>query len=551
MIRLILPFFIAVALLPATALAQGGDYYALLVGVQDYDGKVLSKLRFARGDMLEFADLLKKNGVRESNIVVMHDDVRNLKSFRHQPEADKIRRQLDLLLTGLGPNDSVIVAFSGHGVQREGEIENYFCPLGADIRELLKPAKDRTSLVSLSEIYDRLGKCRAGRKLLLVDACRDQPLTEDLIPKTAGNRKVIDLNQVAAFSRQASPAGKGIVALFSCAPGQQSFEDGGLKHGVFFHHVMKAWQKKTAGADGRLDLLELAMTARSETSAYARQLNRAQTPQLRGDITGQWLLPLSSEPAPGSTITNSLGAKLAYIPAAEFLMGSPASEKGRDDYETQHRVKLTKPFYLGVHEVTQGEWKAVMGDEPWKNKTYAKAGSSYPATYVSWDDAVKFCAALTKRERAAGRITAAQSYRLPTEAEWEYACRAGTTTRFSFGDDASYSQLKNYAWFGENAYDIGEKYAHSVGLKKPNAWGLYDMHGNVYEWCSDWSGDYPQGAVTDPQGPNAGSYRVYRGGSWFSFPQGARSANRNRLTPGYRRFSMGFRVALSPAGSGK
>jgi len=338
MIRLLLPLLVLVALtlLPSSALAQGGEYYALLVGVQDYDGKTLSKLRFARGDMLEFADLLKKNGVRESNIVVMHDDVRNLKSFRNLADAVKIRRQLDLLLAGLGPRDSVIVAFSGHGVQRDGESENYFCPLGADIGELLKPAKDRTSLVSLSEVYDRLAKCKAGRKLLLADACRDQPLTEDLIPKTAGNRKVIDLDQIASFSRQSSPAGKGIVALFSCAPGQQSFEDGGLKHGVFFHHVMKAWQKKTAGADGRLDLLELAMTARSETSAYARQLNRAQTPQLRGDITGQWLLPLSLAPSPGSTITNSLGMKLAYIPAGEFLMGSPANEKYRRRNEPQH-----------------------------------------------------------------------------------------------------------------------------------------------------------------------------------------------------------------------
>ena len=148
-------------------------------------------------------------------------------------------------------------------------------------------------------------------------------------------------------------------------------------------------------------------------------------------------------------VTNSLGMKLKLIPAGEFEMGSPASEADRDDDETQHHVKLSQPFYLGVHEVTQGQWQAVMGTTPWSGQDYVKEGADYPATYVSWEDAVKFCEELTKRERAAGRLRADQEYRLPTEAQWEYACRGGTSTAYSFGDDAS--KLGEYAWFDGNA----------------------------------------------------------------------------------------------------
>ena len=223
-------------------------------------------------------------------------------------------------------------------------------------------------------------------------------------------------------------------------------------------------------------------------------------------------------------------------------MGSPASETHRRTNETQHRVKLTQPFYLGVHEVTQRQWQVLMGDEPWKRKDYVKVGSSYPATYISWDDATKFCKALTKQERLAGRITALQSYRLPTEAEWEYACRAGTTSAYSFGDNAS--KLKEYGWVDE---DAGKNRLQPIGSKKPNPWGLFDMHGNVWEWCSDGFGDYPNTAATDPENTKAVADRVYRGGGWSSDARYARSAHRSWDSPDRKYFFLGFRVALSPA----
>ena len=136
-----------------------------------------------------------------------------------------------------------------------------------------------------------------------------------------------------------------------------------------------------------------------------------------------------------------------------------------------------------------------------------------------------------------------RKYRLPTEAEWEYACRAGSTTRFCFGDGDG--QLGSYAWYTKNAYDIGEKYAHGVGTKQPNVWGLYDMHGNVWEWCEDWYGDYPSGSVTDPTGPTTRSSRVFRGGSWSGYARRCRSANRSWCTPGSRGHDLGFRLAFS------
>jgi formylglycine-generating enzyme required for sulfatase activity len=182
-------------------------------------------------------------------------------------------------------------------------------------------------------------------------------------------------------------------------------------------------------------------------------------------------------------ITNPLGMKLNLIPPGEFAMGSPKSEPGRWDDETQHLVKITKPFYLSAHEVTQAQYEQVMG----KNPSYFSVSgngkgrvsgdtSQLPVERVSWNDAVEFCRKLSDEEGV--------EYRLPTEAEWEYACRAGTTTAYSFGNDVA--QLGEYAWYADNS----ENTSHAVGEKKPNAWGLYDMHGNVWEWCQDWFGPY-------------------------------------------------------------
>ena len=242
------------------------------------------------------------------------------------------------------------------------------------------------------------------------------------------------------------------------------------------------------------------------------------------------------------TITNSIGMKLVLIPKGTFTMGSPIEEEGAENDEDQHQVTISNDYYLGMTEVTQGQYEKVMGTNPshFQKRVIRKSDSSmYPVETVSWEDAVEFCKRLSElpEEKKAGRV-----YRLPTEAEWEYACRASSTTAYSFG--ASATPLGDYAWFRGNS----DQQTHPVGEKQANAWGLYDMHGNVWEWCSDWYGDYPKGAVSDPIGPKASTGRVIRGGGWFNGTADCRSAIRDRPDPSLRDNRISFRVALSSSG---
>jgi len=236
----------------------------------------------------------------------------------------------------------------------------------------------------------------------------------------------------------------------------------------------------------------------------------------------------------GDPVVNSVGIVLVPIPAGEFQMGSPESKPDRFDNETQHLVKITKPYYLSAYEVTQEQYNKVIGENPSDSK-----GENKPVVWLDWKDAVEFCQKLSEQEGV--------EYRLPTEAEWEYACRAGTTTAYSFDDDDS--QLDKYAWYDGNS---GNE-THAVGQKEPNAWGLYDMHGNVFEWCQDFYGPYSnetQKVVCDPEGPASGENRVLRGGAFVSLPVLVRSASRDIYLPGYRYGYGGFRLArtynLSP-----
>ncbi|MBI4604137.1 MAG: SUMF1/EgtB/PvdO family nonheme iron enzyme [Planctomycetes bacterium] len=276
--------------------------------------------------------------------------------------------------------------------------------------------------------------------------------------------------------------------------------------------------------DQGLDKRESALVAVEEI--LRMDPGNAEAAQLKERIT-------RSAGAAEKAFTNGLGMRLAYMPPGEFLMGSPPGEEGRGVDETQHRVRITRPFYLGVTEVTQAQWKAVMGTSPSSFK-----GDKLPVEQVSWEDAKEFCRKLSERE--------GKSYRLPTEAEWEYACRVGTTTPFHTGSTISTSQA-NYD--GNDTYGSGQKGVSrhktvDVGSFPANPWGLHDMHGNVWEWCEDWYGEYPPGEVADPKGPSTGVSRVLRGGSWIDGPRFCRSASRYGHVPGVRGSGLGFRVAL-------
>ena len=225
----------------------------------------------------------------------------------------------------------------------------------------------------------------------------------------------------------------------------------------------------------------------------------------------------------GDVTFNSAGMKLAYIPAGEFVMGSPIDEGGRQGDEIQHTVKLTRPFWIGATEVTQAQWKAVMG----VNRSNFE-GDDLPAEKLSWKETEVFCKKLSEKE--------GMRYRLPTEAEWEYACRAGAAGAFS-----GTGNIDDMGWYASNS----ESRTHPVGTKQPNGWGVYDMHGNVSEWCSDiYGADYPQWPVTDPAGAADGKYRVIRGGSWNYFAGGCRCAARSSAPASYQFRHTGFRVVM-------
>jgi formylglycine-generating enzyme required for sulfatase activity len=237
--------------------------------------------------------------------------------------------------------------------------------------------------------------------------------------------------------------------------------------------------------------------------------------------------PQASETQPGETWVNSIGMEFVLIPAGTFIMGSPDMDQDADDDEKPaHQVTLSKPFYMGKYPVTQAQWQAVMGG----NRSRFQGDPNRPVENVSWNDVQTFIRKVNENENTF-------PCRLPTEAQWEYACRAGETTRYSFG--ASASQLGEYAWYAENSSGA----THPVGQKKPNPWGLYDMHGNVWEWVQDYYGDYSAEAVVDPVGPAAGAYRVIRGGSWDYSARYVRAASRFGFHPGARLGLLGFRCS--------
>jgi formylglycine-generating enzyme required for sulfatase activity len=317
----------------------------------------------------------------------------------------------------------------------------------------------------------------------------------------------------------------------------------------------------------------------------ARGMARKMTRTLAGFLLVIWcgvglpgLVP-ADEPAP-RTITNSIGMKLTLIPKGEFLMGEPVGEKGPgSDAKPQHRVQITRPFYLGIYEVTQEEFDRLMDSNPSQFNLFGAANrevagkdtTRFPVENVSWYQAIEFCNKLSEREhrQPSYKITAvrranngsikeatvgvnpAGAYRLPTEAEWEYACRAGQTTPFHFG-----ASLNGEAANCDGRTPFGTEQAGpylarptSVGTYRANSFGLFDMHGNVLEWCSDWYDPlyYGKSPGRDPQGPNTGTQRVMRGGGWNMWAEHCRAGHRNYERPDFRDSNLGFRVVLSPS----
>ena len=256
---------------------------------------------------------------------------------------------------------------------------------------------------------------------------------------------------------------------------------------------------------------------------------------------------IGTEPKPGVAFTVSdLSLEMLWCPPGIFHAGSPPDEESRDFDEILREVTLTNGFWLGKHEVTQTQWEKIMGNNPSHFK-----GSDLPAEKMSWDGAKTFCKKLTERERKEERLPKGWKYELPTEAHWEYACRAGTKTAWSFGNspaempkNANFSDKSSKLQGNDIDYDDGFEYTAPVGSFPPNAWGFHDMHGNVFEWCSNWYEKPTAMAVRDPLGPTLGTEKVFRGGSWALPGIFMRSARREKNLPILESGFLGFRVSL-------
>ena len=517
--------FIALVLLHSS-IAAGADKYALLIGVTKYHhaGMNSSPLKYPEDDAAAVADLLKQAGY-------------TVKVLRGK-EATKAA--IETALTQLGKEGSevgvVLIGMFGHGVQY-GQ-DGYFGPYDTSTRDqkdfqgnvqrdknkqlILEP--DPVSMISMRQVLDALTRSPAKNKIILADCCREDP-------GAARGRNAFGSNLTTADLPD------GTAALFACSRNEQAFEHDDWQHGAFTKAFLE--QAANIAAQGNVKAGRLAESVGEDVQSMVDDKTKGKSKQTVTYInTGIVDLQIQlKQPALPDLITNSIGMKLKLIPAGEFLMGSRDREEGhQDDEGPQHKVRITKPFYMGVTEVTQGQWVSVMGTKPWTGKDYLKEGNDYPAVYVSWDEAVEYCEKMSTKEN--------KSYRLPTEAEWEYACRGGTNTAYSFG--SSSGSLKDYAWFDANTLDIGEKFAHTVGTKKANAFGLHDMHGNVYEWCSDLydASAYGSrsGTTADPVSSSGSEYRVLRGGSWNDSSRDPRSAYRCRNQPDDRYYNLGFRV---------
>ena len=295
---------------------------------------------------------------------------------------------------------------------------------------------------------------------------------------------------------------------------------------------IKGWDKKTTTGPFEQVVRDLTRLLGNPPAAAAREVKPSVRSEAKQRSTGARNAGEARQASPPKekpprSFTNNLGMDFIGIEAGSFMMGS---NKGEPREQPVHRVEITRPFYLGVTPITQGQWEQVMGDNP----SAFKQGANHPVENVSWRRVQEFVEALNRREQRS-------HYRLPTEAEWEYACRAGTTTEYSFGDDEE--QLGEYAWYSD--WPGGS--THPVGQKKPNIWGLYDMHGNVWEWVQDWYAEdyykqFQSKTAIDPRGPKQGTYRVIRGGSWNNYATYLRSAYRDDRPPGNAYDYVGFRL---------
>jgi formylglycine-generating enzyme required for sulfatase activity len=510
-----------------------GQRWALLIGINGY--QALGELPYCVDDArLLKRVLIRRAGYEETHVALLTDEAERTAD---RPTLASIRRRVAQIADTAEAGDTILVFFSGHGITRGGEA--YLVPVDGD----------RLNAVPLSWVKNKLEDSKAACKMLILDACHSGSAAKGISGVAPG-----------------LGSGGGVTMLLSSKTEQVSYPDERLGHSVFTYYLSHGLSGAAAGPDRRVTVRELHRHVREKLKEWSFQTGRQQTPVLVGASASEQVLAHCPDdersavldleapegwevenrrirvPAMEGEITREIafytgveGIRFVRVSAGTFMMGSPPGEGSADEHP-RRKVRISTTFYMSATEVTQREWEKVMGTRPWSGRAQTGGTSTAPANYVSWEEARAFCRRLSQRSSL--------TVRLPTEAEWEYACRAGVSATYCFGDEPD--RLDNYGWYEENAREEGKNRPQPVARKQPNAWGLYDMHGNVWEWCRDVYGNYTRsgGTVLDPEGRSQGHERVLRGGSWRNAAESLRSAARGKAPEHTRAVNLGFRIVV-------
>ncbi|MBL9086619.1 MAG: SUMF1/EgtB/PvdO family nonheme iron enzyme [Planctomycetia bacterium] len=520
-----------------------GERHALLIGVNGYSSERMSPLRFCVSDAELLADVLRQRcGYPADSVVLLADR----QPADRLPTRENIQRHLTATLLKTKPGDTVLVFFAGHGGIVAGG--SSLCPTDFD------PDQSGLTGIRVDHVRDLMHGCNATQKLLVLDCCHSGATGRGVQLGLSGD----DLDGFKGAG--------GLITFAAARRSQESQEAGDRRHGLFTWALARGLGGEAdADRDGIVDSDEVYRFVHDDVSEAARARGREQTPvRLLGeDVTGIFALARVTGEAtmvkamePGARIRNSLDMELVLLMPGGLMLGSPESEAERNVDERPLPARLGRPFFLGRTEVTQGQWERVMGGNPsWFRPGGEGAGSIgggdpsvLPVEQVSWDEAAEFCRRLSAlpAEKSAGR-----AYRLPTEGEWEYGCRAGAKTPFSTGptlgpSKANVDGRKPYLE-GEEGPGLGRTTA--VGSYAPNAWGLFDLHGNVAEWVADAYTDRSgAGASYDPVLPPTADARVTKGGAFLGAVAQSRVAARAGRAPTFRHRTVGFRVACFATG---
>jgi len=515
--------------------------YALVIGVDDYQDQQITRLEGAANDAKVLAEsLIRYAGFPSDQVILLATD----QPIERKPTRGNILRRLSNLRGAVPKDGLLLVSFAGHGMVR-GE-RAFLLPSDAQVSGDITLLED--TAINVESMRERIQQTEVKQVVMILDACRNDPggRADSVNPLTEAYTQGFNFDvrnrDVEAF-----------VTLYATEVGNRAYEYTEQKHGYFTWALIEGLKGGAANERGEITLAGLVKYLQEQVPkriGLDLGQDKKQRPwaEIQGYKADELVIAVTNrrsaatdpgvtdstrqehEPEVYTEVVNRVGIEMVRIPAGKFLRGSPANEPGRrTDEGPQHEVTISQPFYMGKYEVTQAQWRAVsllpkvkmnLTSDPSKFQ-----GDDLPVEQVGWDVISEFCARLSK---ATGK-----TYRLPTEAEWEYACRAGTTGPYA-GD------LNAMAWYSGNS---GGK-SHPVGHKQPNGFGLFDMHGNVWEWCSDSYSEkyYFSSSIVDPAGPESGLGRIVRGCGWKNPAAGCRSASRGWTLPIIGNPDIGFRL---------